>query len=348
MNSHNCIQERSLLAQGEGTRTQSLVLMKGRMAVVIELSILLGLLACIPPPGCRELPNIPVLQQHRNRRELAFEGLVRPLRLAALSLCTAMPRLRGTPRRGAAWHAAKSRRQRKEKFDRAIAIATRRRRARGMAIIEEELPTDSIERPPTRTLLSVTTEWHLCTHSVLNSTPGMASGTSSQGDTGEEEPYTPCYIEEEVPPKPTGADTADKEQGATADNALGMARGTGSQDDTGNEEPYSPCYIEEEVPPALTEEDRADNARGATADSTSAQPLSVEGGYLNLIFEVRNLLADQTFRIERLEQRLDMFFAAHSRATQKKQCPTCARAYAFPTRWRHTMDNDTPTGSEVT
>jgi hypothetical protein len=210
-----------------------------------------------------------------------------------------MPRLRGTPRRGAAWYAAKSRRKRKEKFERAIAIATRRRRMRGMAIVEEELPTDGIDSPPTRTLLSVPEERHPCTHSGLNNTPGMASGTSSQGGIGKEEPYSPCYIEEEVPPEPTGADTAG-------------------------------------------------NAHGATADNTQAQPLSVDGGYLNLIFEVRNLLADQTFRIERLEQRLDMFFAAHSRATPKKQCPTCARAYAFPARWRHTVDNDTPTGSEVT
>jgi hypothetical protein len=40
-----------------------------------------------------------------------------------------MPRLRGTPRRGAAWYAAKSRRQRKQTFEAALAIARRRRKA---------------------------------------------------------------------------------------------------------------------------------------------------------------------------------------------------------------------------
>jgi hypothetical protein len=36
-----------------------------------------------------------------------------------------------------------------------------------------------------------------------------------------------------------------------------------------------------------------------------------------------------------MDHRLDMFFAAHSRASTKKQCPTCARPYSFPARWKH-------------
>jgi hypothetical protein len=178
-------------------------------------------------------------------------------------------------------------------------VAARRRRMRGMAIVEEEIPDEGIDSPPAHTLFTVPEKWHPRTHFGLDSTPGMASGTSYQGGISKEEPYSPCYVEEEVPPEPTRADTEDNEHGATADN-------------------------------------------------TQAQPPSADGGYLNLIFEMRNLLDDQTFRIVRLEQRLDMFFAAHSRATPKKQCPTCARAYAFLARWRHTVDNDTPTGSEVT
>jgi len=165
-----------------------------------------------------------------------------------------------------------------------------------MAIVEEVIPDEGIESPPAHTLFTVPENWHPRSHFGLDITPGMASRTSYQGDNRKEEPYSPCYVEEEAPPEPT----------------------------------------------------RADTGHGATVDNSQAQPPSVDEGYLNLIFDVRNLLDDQTFRIVRLEQRLDMFFGAHSRATSKKQCPTCARAYAFPARWRHTVDDDTHTGSEVT
>jgi hypothetical protein len=299
MNLHRRIQHRSLLAQGEGTRTKFQTLMEERMAGVIVISIMLGLIVNITTPGCRELLRTSVSGKHWHHSKFALVRLVLPLRLAALSLCITMPRIRGTPRRGAAWHAAQSRRKRKADFEKALAVATRRRRMRGMAIVEEVIPDEGMESPPAHTLFMVPENWNPRSHFGLDSTPGMASGTSNHGDNSKEEPYPPCYVEEEVPPEPTEAETGDKEH-------------------------------------------------GATADTSQAQPPSVDGGYLNLIFDVRNLLEDQTFRIVRLEQRLDMFFAAHSRATPKKQCPTCARAYAFPARWRHTVDDDTHHGSEVT
>jgi hypothetical protein len=43
---------------------------------------------------------------------------------------SAMPRIRGTPRRAAAWYAAESRRRQKKEFERAMAIVARRRRTR--------------------------------------------------------------------------------------------------------------------------------------------------------------------------------------------------------------------------
>jgi hypothetical protein len=269
------------------------------MAVVIVIGITLGLIVSIVTPGCRELSRTSVSQQHWHRSKFALVRLVRPLRLAALSLCITMPRIRGTPRRGAAWHAAKSRRKRKADFEKAMAVAARRRRMRGMAIVEEVIPDEGLESPPEHTLFTVPENWNPRSHFGLDNTPGMASGTRNHGDNGKEEPYSPCYVEEEAPPEPTRVDTGDKEH-------------------------------------------------GATADTSQAQPPSADGGYLSLIFDVRNLLEDQVFRIVRLEQRLDMFFAAHSRATPKKQCPTCARAYAFPARWRHTEAVDTHPGSEVT
>jgi hypothetical protein len=131
------------------------------------------------------------------------------------------------------------------------------------------------------------------------------------------------------------------------DSTPGLAAGTSSQGGPSQEEHYSPCYIEEEAPPEPARAGNEGNEQGATADTTQVRPPLADEGYLNLIFEVRALLDDQTFRIQRLEQRLDMFFAAHSRATPKKQCPTCGRAYAFPARWRHTADHDTPAGTEV-
>lgn len=126
-----------------------------------------------------------------------------------------------------------------------------------------------------------------------------------------------------------------------------MASGPRNQGDNSMERPYSTCYVEEEAPPEPTRGAARYKTQGVTAATSPEQPPSVDGGYLNLIFDMRNLLEDQVFRIARLEQRLDMFFAAHSRATPKKQCPTCARAYAFPARWRHTAVDDTHPGSEV-
>jgi hypothetical protein len=113
--------------------------------------------------------------------------------------------------------------------------------------------------------------------------------------------------------------------------------------------------VEEEAPPEPTREAEGHNAQGAKAATSEEfvdsnrpeQPPSMDWDYLNLLFEMRNLLEDQVFRIARLEQRLDMFFAAHSRATPKKQCPTCARAYSFPARWKHSAVDDTHPGSEV-
>jgi hypothetical protein len=71
-----------------------------------------------------------------------------------------MPRLRGTPRRGAAWYAAKSRRKRKEAFEKAMAIAARRRRSRGKAIVEEAPPDERQENPPEYTWFSVPGHWN--------------------------------------------------------------------------------------------------------------------------------------------------------------------------------------------
>jgi hypothetical protein len=299
MNFHRCIQLRSLLAQGEGTRTKVQSLMLAAMGLYIAISIIPWFIVRSAPPGDRELSRPCVLQQNSPHSKAVPISLKGSHCCAALLPGIAMPRLRGTPRRGAAWYAAKSRRKRKEVFEKAMAIATRRRRMRGMAIVEEVIPDEGQPSPPDYTLFTVPENWNPRSCIGMDTTSGMARVQRNPGDSENEAPYTPCYVEEEAPPEPP-------------------------RNDTGTHAPEG------------------------TADTSPTQPPSPHADYLSLLFDVRNLLEDQVFRIERLEQRIDLFFAAHSRATPKKQCPTCARAYVFPARWRHTEAADALLGSEVT
>jgi hypothetical protein len=43
------------------------------------------------------------------------------------------------------------------------------------------------------------------------------------------------------------------------------------------------------------------------------QPSFTDSGHLALIFELRSLMDDQVFHLARIDQRLDMLFAAHSK-----------------------------------
>jgi hypothetical protein len=77
------------------------------------------------------------------------------------------------------------------------------------------------------------------------------------------------------------------------------------------------------------------------------QPLFTDSGYLALIFELRSLMDDQVFRLARIDQRLDMLFAAHSRTLPQRQCPTCAQTYVLPAGWRQHGDEEKRTGKKV-
>lgn len=209
-----------------------------------------------------------------------------------------MPRLRGTPRRGAAWYAAKSRRKRKQTFEAALAIARRRRKAKPhtppMAYVVEEIPEGGIpDSIPEHLLFTVPENWNPSTDL------GQGRQTSSVG--------------EKVALK--GDDT---------------------------EGPQFTCYIEEELPSAACGEATMDTPPGGDRDSTKSysqeRPPSPSWERLNLIFEIRSALDDQTFRLTRIEQRLNMYFAAHSRTHPRRQCPTCARPYAFPAGWKQTEE----------
>jgi hypothetical protein len=103
-----------------------------------------------------------------------------------------------------------------------------------------------------------------------------------------------------------------------------------------------PCYIEEEIPPDSPQEEEKEMPKGHDKDpnerSGQDQERSTNWDYLGLIFEIRSLMGDHNFRLARIEQRMDMYFAAHSRTHPRRQCPTCARAYAFPAGWKITKD----------
>jgi hypothetical protein len=209
-----------------------------------------------------------------------------------------MPRLRGKPRRGAAWYSAESRRQRKQKFEAALAMATRRRKERPrtppMAYVVEEIPEGGVpESIPEHLLFTVPENWNPPSDFGQGRRPSSAGDMAAPKADCTEAPYPTCYIEEELP--------SDSFREATRDN------------------------------PPVHDQDSSES-------HSQEQPFSTNWECLSLIFEIRSLLDDQTFRLTRIEQRLDMYFAAHSRTLPKRQCPTCARAYAFPAGWKQTED----------
>jgi hypothetical protein len=119
------------------------------------------------------------------------------------------------------------------------------------------------------------------------------------------------------------------------------------------EDLYPPCLVEEEAPPEASagKEKIVGLASSVAAGNSSTQapnvsrepdqPPAVDSWYLSLIFELRHLMDDHTFRLARLDQRLDMLFAAYSKSTPKRQCPTCAQAYSLPAGWRQRKNEAT-------
>jgi hypothetical protein len=122
------------------------------------------------------------------------------------------------------------------------------------------------------------------------------------------------------------------------------------------EDLFPPCIVEEEAPPddttgiaepaGLPTRAAGDSSTRASDDSGGLdQPSFSELWHLPLIFELRNLMDDQAFRLARMDQRLDMLFAAHSKSLPKRQCPTCAQAYSLPAGWRQKR-NERPSKSK--
>jgi hypothetical protein len=292
-------------ARAKGTlsqRTNKQGLMAAFMAQDTRIMIFKTQLTRATAPKGHSIQQLSISPVNLNR------GTLPPVRLAqnhspASTLRNShstMPRIRGTPRRGAAWYAAESRRKRRKDFERAMAIVARRRRTRARLTTKEQREAASSQanphNPPGHTLLAAS-------HSQIPST-SFSSPSTRQPDSQEpraDQPYSPCYIIEEAPPEATTTTTGAEHE----------------------------CLQHD----ATAEEETAKEESGHSHQQE--QPAAADGGSLDLLFDIRNVLADQTFRLERMEQRLDMFFVAHSRASTKKQCPTCARPYSFPARWKH-------------
>jgi hypothetical protein len=199
----------------------------------------------------------------------------------------AMPRLRGKSRRGAAWYRAESRRKRIKHFERALQLATTRRkqklRSPPMAIIEE-LSWEEAQQY----LASLANQ--------MEPEPQHETARWDLNEPRDEDLHPPCLVEEEIPPEDSGG--KQKSERPTSEAA----------EDSSNHETH---------------------ASGEPDQHSAADPR-----YLSLIFELRHLMDDHAFRLARMDQRLDMLFAAYSRSTPKRQCPTCAQAYSLPAGWR--------------
>jgi hypothetical protein len=86
--------------------------------------------------------------------------------IPTIALLLSMPRARGRPRRGATWYTADSRRKRQKKFEKALALASRRRTRKSrrtgtppMAYVEEIAPDESIQNYSENLLFTVPDNW---------------------------------------------------------------------------------------------------------------------------------------------------------------------------------------------
>jgi len=211
-----------------------------------------------------ELQNNPRLLGNWQKRNWQKRELVETTprrRNRALHQSPTMPRLRGTPRRGAAWYAAKSRRKRKQTFEAALAIARRRRMARPhtppMAYVVEEIPEGGIpESIPEHLLFTVPENWNPSTDLGRGRQTSLVGEQAAfKGDDIEGHQFT-CYIEEELPSAADGEATKETPPG-------------------GDREPHK--------------------------SHSQERPPSPSWERLNLIFEIRSALEDQTFRLTRIE-----------------------------------------------
>jgi hypothetical protein len=158
---------------------------------------------------CRSLTVISSVQGLHLAIPPPFSSSLTDTSIKILGRAPVMPRIRGRPRRGAAWYAAESRRKRKANFERALAIATRRRKLKlrtpPPVFIEEVIPPTGPPGPTKHNPLTIPKNWN---SRASYGSPGPHQPVNEEPDPSasiEEWPYTPCYVVEEIPPEATEA-----------------------------------------------------------------------------------------------------------------------------------------------
>jgi hypothetical protein len=233
--------------------------------------------------------------------------------ILALVLVLTMPRARGRPRRGAGWYAADSRWKRHKKFERALVLAKRKRPRESKETDSpprtyvEEIPSEELPQNFSESLMfTVPDNWNPPACFGADALPPHPRAAHGPSDTPIEE-FATCLVEEEL--------------------------------SEGNEENI--CKAPDELKPQ-----REQQAHQEEDDEKKSppQPPLLHPEHLNLIFEVRSMVDDQIFRVVRINQRLDMLYAAYSSATPRRQCPTCAQIYAIPVRRGKEKDDREDTG----
>jgi hypothetical protein len=284
-----------LLAREQGTASQSIKLSALMLAAMVYVFISL-----IGPP----IMHSNLIQQSKHR---CAQGI---------ALALIMPRARGRPRRGAGWYAADARKKRHQRFARAMLLAKEKRR--GGATTSNSLPRTYVEEDLSIALPLDFSESRLFVvpdnwdppASFGHTTPAPNLGDSPTPTNAPSAEFEACPVEEELPERIAAPQTQRTTPGYKKMEA---------------EEALSEC------PADMQKQRTTPGQKDAEVERKSPpSPPFLHPEHLNLIFEVRSLVEDQIFRVVRVSQRLDMLYAAYSKATPRRQCPTCAQPFVIP------------------
>jgi hypothetical protein len=144
-----------------------------------------------------------------------------------------MPRLRGTPRRGAAWYRAASRRKYLQRFEKVLALASTRRKKRS--------------RRPAKAMVESAPVAHHAEHTEQKETP------KEQPNAAEEDYYPHCIIEEGIPQSTTPEQGMNQEIPPPTQEGTGVDIAKQSTADT-ERQPAKEVSVKEETMSSATGE----------------------------------------------------------------------------------------------
>jgi hypothetical protein len=259
------------------------------------------------------------------------------LEVPSIHSSSAMPRERGKPRRGSAWHTHTAHRQRRQHFERALTMANsilrQRARVARMALYATVTEPAMERRAHTPPALDNWKPTGMKREEIPATEPDTQAGSCLKEEPEEEFPI--CYAEE-IPCPDDMATTL--EPPATEKKRRRLC------------EDIPTCYVEE-----VTYEDEVSKsactvmmhhtdiaamdeveARAEVGKDTSGEAVTSElhapllrAAHLDLVFELRGQMADQEHRASLMGQRLDLLLDAYSNAPAKRKCPTCAQAFVI-------------------